>query len=710
MKKLLLLIFMFAVTMNSVFADDFKTFYDNGQAFLNSSQYSSAISEFKKALRINYLDDSARIGIVNSYLARGTYYANNENNYDRAANDFRAALFYLKYYPEAKDVAISQNAIQTTTDNLEQCMISQGQSKLQQERYNRAVILRKNGELPAAAYEFMQAAQGTDKTIQAKSYAQIADIFSVLNHTKNSAIYYQKSVAIDPTNVNVRLKYARVLDKLGQDDLAVQEYNYILSKGSDNAEVLYALEKIYTKKLEQSPKSAELNANLGAILQREKKYDAALSYYKVAETLDSSSVTTRLNIGTLYQQKQDYPSALAAYNSVINAQPNNVEAHLYKAQVLVATGEKEEALKEFRKVLDIDPTSVVAKREMFDIMKDTMSPAQMLVALKADANVDKSSIEAMYEYAKELHNSKKLNEAIDCYSEVLKYDSSNPEYYANLALAYSQKRDYYNAEKVLNNAKIKYPNNSLIKTTTDTVLAEHASSKYTEANQYFTNNEYQKALSLYLSIEPKSKDVYIAIAACYKGLNNIDKSIEFYKKAFALDSNNSEIAYYIGVLYAEKENWTSAKIYLQNALKLDPKNTSADDLLSTVVEQNNVLLINKVIDFYNAKDYTTALKIISQILTEDNKNAYAFYYRGLIYDAQQKPMQAIHEYEKAIVNNPELVISDYLIATAYDSLGQYSNAYTHYKKFVTNSKNNDEYKKYAVSRLNDLKSYEKKVQ
>ena len=77
MKKLLLLIFMFAVTMNSVFADDFKTFYDNGQAFLNSSQYSSAISEFKKALRINYLDDSARIGIVNSYLARGT---NNEIN------------------------------------------------------------------------------------------------------------------------------------------------------------------------------------------------------------------------------------------------------------------------------------------------------------------------------------------------------------------------------------------------------------------------------------------------------------------------------------------------------------------------------------------------------------------------------------------------------------------------------------------------------
>ena len=116
-------------------------------------------------------------------------------------------------------------------------------------------------------------------------------------------------------------------------------------------------------------------------------------------------------------------------------------------------------------------------------------------------------------------------------------------------------------------------------------------------------------------------------------------------------------------------------------------------------------MINKVIDKYNAKDYDNALKIISQILTEDKKNAYAYYYRGLIYDAQQKPLQAINEYKQAIAHNSELILADYLIATAYDSLGQYANAYAYYKKFVMNSKTNDQYKQYSQTRLNDLKSY-----
>ena len=146
--------------------EDFKTYYDNAQNYLNSSQYTNAISEFKKALRVNYMDNSARIGLINSYLARGAYFANTNNDYNSAANDFRSALFYLKLYPADKDIAISASAIQSTIDNLENCMKATNQSTTPQDRYNRAVSLRKNGDLPAAAYEFNMASQSTDKNIQ----------------------------------------------------------------------------------------------------------------------------------------------------------------------------------------------------------------------------------------------------------------------------------------------------------------------------------------------------------------------------------------------------------------------------------------------------------------------------------------------------------------------------------------------------------------
>ena len=75
---------------------DFKEHFDLGQSYLSQYQYSGAINEFKSALRINYLDKSARIGLVNAYLARGTEYANKDKAWGKAADDYRSALFYLK--------------------------------------------------------------------------------------------------------------------------------------------------------------------------------------------------------------------------------------------------------------------------------------------------------------------------------------------------------------------------------------------------------------------------------------------------------------------------------------------------------------------------------------------------------------------------------------------------------------------------------------
>ena len=109
---------------------------------------------------------------------------------------------------------------------------------------------------------------------------------------------------------------------------------------------------------------------------------------------------------------------------------------------------------------------------------------------------------------------------------------------------------------------------------------------------------------------------------------------------------------------------------------------------------------------YNKNEYNEALKLISQVLTEDSNNAYAHYYRGLIYDSQKKYNQAVDEYQKSYKNNPTLIVANYLIAIIYDSQAQYKKALEYYKKFVNENQENDEYKKYAKSRIADLKAYE----
>lgn len=92
---------------------------------------------------------------------------------------------------------------------------------------------------------------------------------------------------------------------MGASDDALTQYSTVLSKTTaDDKELLYTLERTFSKKLQDSPTNANLNANMGAILQKENKLDEALTYYKEAERLDPSNINTRINTGTLYQQKK----------------------------------------------------------------------------------------------------------------------------------------------------------------------------------------------------------------------------------------------------------------------------------------------------------------------------------------------------------------------------------------------------------------------
>ena len=133
-KKILTVLFLLAI-MNtpSVFAQENvvnvnydnnsysqlgSAYYNKGVELLKANNYTEAIAEFRKALRENPTDKSARIQLVNTYLERAQYYNNKAMDYNKAANDLRSAIFYMKYYTnepvEAKYVA----DINTMEDNL----------------------------------------------------------------------------------------------------------------------------------------------------------------------------------------------------------------------------------------------------------------------------------------------------------------------------------------------------------------------------------------------------------------------------------------------------------------------------------------------------------------------------------------------------------------------------------------------------------------
>ncbi len=679
---------------------DFKEHFDLGQQYLSNYQYSGAITEFKSALRINYLDNSARIGLINSYLARGTYYANTDKDYAKAADDYRAALFYLLYYPNANQVKNSSQAIVQVTSNLNKCLNEINFNTTAENRFNTAKQLRAEGNFAAAAYEFNQSL--SDKSLIKDSFEQTGDIMKLLGNDQKAAEYYKKAVAVAPSDIDLRLSYAKILDKLGFEDEAVNEYNYILSKTEDNKDILYSLERIYKRKLEDSPQDASITANLGAIMQKEGNLDEALRYYSKAEYLDPSNVNTRINVGTLYQQKGDFKTAITAYDSVLTIYPDNVLANLYKAQSLAAIGDDKKATELYKKVLTLDPGNKTAQNEMINMVRGTMTTAQFVDYIKKNNPQNASDI--LYNYALDLHKQNKLADSIAIYNEVIKLTPSNPEVYVNLAIAQGQNKNYDSALATLNSANTKFPNNSQVKDALKSIQAQSTDERLASAAEYYNNKDYQNAVSEYLKIQPPTSDSMLGAASAYQNMNDIDNAIVYYKKALNLSPKNSDIAYYIGALYADKEDYTNAKTYTDKALVLNKDNKQAQELLESLNAQLASQDLEKAINLFESEQYSESLVLLNKILSIEPNDAYALYYRGMIYDTQKKYNEAIADYKKAIDISPELTIVNYLIAVDYDTLGQYKNALPYYKTFTDKYTEQDEYLKYAQTRAGELEN------
>ena len=684
---------------------NFKEHFDLGQSYMLQYQYSGAITEFKSALRINYLDNSARIGLINAYIARGADYATKDRNYTKAADDFRSALFYLTYYATNSQMQNSASNIAQIQSNLDKCIDASKFDISPENRYNTAKKLRAEGNFPAAAYEFMQALGS--KNLQKNSFEQVGDIMKLLGNEPKAAEYYKKAIAVAPTDLNLRLAYAKILDNVNSSDEALTEYSYVLSKATaDNKDILYALERTFKKKVESSPSNANLNANMGAILQKEGRLDEALSYYKQAETLDPSNINTRINTGTLYQQKGDYKTAIKAYESVLILYPDNINANLYRAQCYDKLGDVKIAQEGFKKVMALDPNNEYLKTQMVENAKKTMPPEQFVEYVNTNmADMNPSGV--LYDYAIELHKNGKIDNAIYMYNEAIKVNSKDPEMYVNMALAQAQGNNFDEAITTLKSAQTKFPKNTTISDTVKNIALMKTDNQLNLASEAYNNKDYNTAINHYLSVTPATADSMVGVATSYQELGDNQKAIEYYKKALELKPVDSDIAYYIACLYGENEDYQSAKDYLQKAITFNKNNTQAIEYLQSIEEADRSNLLNEAIALYEENKLDESFIKFNELLSKDKQNSYAFYYRGMIYDTKEKKIEAIADLKQAYDLNKEFTICNYLIASDYDALGKYKDAYEYYNAYASLNIQDDEYKQYAKARAEELKEYAK---
>lgn len=689
------------------YSDEGDVYYKRGLEFLNSNQFTKAIDLLERSLGLSPNRQETRINLAVAYINRGTYFYRDLKDDYKSLNDYRNAIFLLKYDSIVPSSVIATENLGIAKEDLNNVLKNAQISTDKASRLKIAKELRGEGKFREALVEYMESLQGNNNDLAV--YIAAGDMCSILQNDKSAVKYYKKAVAINTNNSNLHLKLAKSLHNTGDVENALKEYNVALNntKEENKAEVLKTLETIWVKKLQENPQDATAHMNLGVILQKEGDYEGALKEYQFAEAINPNDITTRLNIGTLYQANKDYATAISAYNSILQIKPDDLLAHYYLGTAYKDAGQVDSAIKEFQSVLNADPNNVKAKEALFETIKMNPDNQEVASIFKTLADNNPADAFAQFKYALHLHSSSRLDEAISYYKKTIAIDPKFVEAYLNIANIYKQQKLASNAVITLENGLKALPKNQKLTDLLNSIKSESATFRYQTALKKHKECKYDEAIKEYLyviQVSQPDSDLYVNLGAAYQASKKLNEAANAYKKASEINSKNSTAFYYLGTVYsAQSKNEEALKSY-EKALSLD---TSNEDIKQALIETKQEIkdsALQKGINEYNKAKYNEALLTFNALSMKDSQNGFIYYYRGMVYDALKKYQLAIADYKLAVRYKPDLAYAYYATAVDYDSLKNYPEAKRWYKVFVEKSTDkSDQYVKYATVRIKQIK-------
>ncbi|MEW5822389.1 MAG: tetratricopeptide repeat protein [Cyanobacteriota bacterium] len=686
---------------------NYAKYYDQGIQYYNNNEYSKAIEQFEQALKLAPNNSAVRNNLAVSYISRGTYFHNKVSNYETAADNYRDAIYYLKYdTPDGvQDSPNAQGNLDIAEKNLTNALLNLGITGETSYHFKKAKELRAKGQFKGAIVEYFLALDKSPPN--AEAYEAIGDMYRVLQNNDRAVTNYQKALNIKKDDTALYVKTGLAYEKTGKLNSAINAFNQASALDPGNMDANNSLEKIWRDQIKLNPRNAAAHANLGTILQKKGDFDGAMQEYNAAELIDPNNVLVRLNLGTLYQAKGDIPTAIKAYDTILTIDPKNVLAHYYKATALKQVKDFDNAIKELNNVLQLDSNNALAKKELAAIAKEKAGGSEQLAeVLKDIADKDPNNASAQYDAAFEAHSKGDLNLAISYYRKTITINPNFKDAYANLGAALMANKDYIEATKVLKKAKEFDPDNQEIEKLLSELENIQTASKYDEALALHQQGKIAEAIPLYeeaLKADTNNVEILVNLGAAHQANRNYSSAINSYNKAITIDPNSSLAYYYLGATYHAKNQMNEAILNYKKAIELDNNNNDAKEALKSAQEGQVDSILSDALNSYNGKAYDKARVKIDEALKLDPNNALAFYYLGLILEGQNSLTSAIANYKKATEIDPQLDSAFYALAVAQDKANDKVGAKQSFQKFVQLSGNKDDaFVKYAKERLKQL--------
>lgn len=552
-----------------------------------------------------------------------------------------------------------------------------------------------------ALVEYHQAAE-IDST-SPSIFLALAENYFLLEEYQSSVRLAQKTLRLDPENMDALELLAANYEKLGRLDAAAAAYEKMLQWDPYNIETYYYLISLQ-------------------ILSQ--KHDVALRNNDRMLAAGFDDPGLQMQIGNLFLQSKAIPQAETVYHQVLKTHPEIEDVYLALATISKAKRDTIQTMDWYKRALLFDPTFDDAREELRVLYEKSKNWDDAIVffsrlAEKTGSYQDKLAVGQFYfekqdslkalgvfqdlarDYPKRegaylalgalqriLQNDA---DALATYRTALSQNSSFLTVRRRLRDMYVEQKNWDSAialyeplkdsDSTFVGARLEITNLLLLKGDTlaalqqsEPLIANHGDDwrvPYTVGRIYYSKREHGRASAFFTRTIELQKDIpqlWALRGVNYIQMDSLNRAVQNFQEALSAFPNDPEINYLIGTVYSQQKRFDQAIVYLSKSYKLEPDN------------EQNILALCGAYD--ELKMYQQSEPLYEKLLQLDpdrpillNNFAYHLSLRNVRLD------EALVMSQKAVAAEPENAAYLDTIGWIYYQLGEYEKA----KSFIEQS-------------------------
>ena len=510
--------------------------------------------------------------------------------------------------------------------------------------------------------------------------------------------YYEQE-----THEKARAAYKRTIEL----DPGLERYFFDQGKSAFDAEQFDLAIASFSKFLLIYPENIDAAYLLGRSNEASGDAVNALQFYIQTLELDANHTEALTHSAKIYKRRNDPQNALAMLAKLIGIEPTNVEAYYLSGMLYVELERSEEALDAFLTTTRLNPDHLDAHHQIASLYEQQGDIDNTIKQYETIIRLDRSKADPFLRLgALYLPRGDKDN-VIRVYEPGLEIEPNHPQAQYNLAVIFEEREDN---EKAIKHFKLanRYDDGNVDWHFRYARLLDRYAATLEDYDTYATMavEEYNKAIHLKNDYAP----AYLyrgLITRRYKQIGDTlyryGQIAEDFKRAIALEPNNSDAHYYLGMTYVDLDQREDAKEILLKTLQFEKKYKGVYLELGLIAESEgdhdkairhfekeleidpeSVRTYQRLGDLYSSysTEFGHAKETLEKALElQPNHVSTLLNYASTLYYLDQLGA-ATEQFETVIQIDPKNLTANYNLALMYEYSGKTQQAISRWKKFL----------------------------